>query len=64
VIPALCCVCGTQREVSRQAMQNYERVRKLKCATCKVMTAHAGVFGPGTDWREQENRRAGVRLAP
>jgi hypothetical protein len=61
MIPALCCVCGTQREVSRQAVRGELGTRKLKCLTCGCMTTHAAVFGrPAGDWRERENGRIGI----
>ncbi len=52
MIPALCCLCGTVREVSRQAVRIQDGTRKLKCETCGVMTTHAAVFG-GEDWCER-----------
>lgn len=56
MIPALCCICGTVREASRQAFRTPDVVRRLKCATCGSMTVHAGVWGyAGEDWRDQSN---------
>ena len=57
MIPALCCVCGTAREVSHQAITLSEN-RRLKCATCGRMTMHAQVLPAGAyDWREVANTR-------
>lgn len=57
MIPALCCGCGTQREVSRQAFTTSGN-RRLKCETCGAMTMHALVFGQDiyNDWRERANQ--------
>lgn len=58
MIPALCCTCGTLREVSRQAF-TISGNRRLKCATCGTMTMHALVLNRGWpyDWREDANTR-------
>ena len=55
-VTALCCVCGTAREVSRW-MWTISGNRRLKCATCKAMTMHALVSDRDDcgDWREEAN---------
>lgn len=57
MIRALCCECGTLREVSQQAFTNSGN-RRLKCETCGEMTMHALLLGPRMyqdDWREKAN---------
>lgn len=58
MIDALCCACGTIRQVSRQAYTSSGN-RRLKCRSCGAMTMHAMVLGLGWphDWREDANAR-------
>jgi hypothetical protein len=66
MIDALCCECGTVRKVAATIRTgNLEDTRALKCATCGTRTTHAIVYSyaPGHDWREAQNRRAGMPAA-
>ena len=54
--PALCCVCGAVRAVSRR-VGLYDR--RLKCVACRATTKHALVGDdPEKDWRESLNQKA------
>lgn len=60
MIPALCCRCGTARQVSRGSI-TISTNRTLKCTTCGQRTMHALVVpdprdSPG-DWRAQHDWR-------
>ena len=60
-IAALCCECGTPRDVSfRYAGSGGDR--DLRCAVCRRTTRHAPVRPEGWDWREAENRKSGATL--
>lgn len=64
-IGALCCECGSLREVARYANTTSGN-RVLKCVTCGGRTMHALVIGPTlyNDWREDAciGRSAGQNL--
>lgn len=52
-VPALCNVCGTQRDA---AWRTIARTVRLKCATCCRTTAHAVIAPEGWgDWTEHVN---------
>ena len=60
-VTALCCECGTVRDVAERYMGLPER--RLRCATCRHTTLHARVLADAErDWRERDNLESEPRL--
>lgn len=60
-VPALCCECGTVREVAFRNASCAE-TRSLKCATCRRTTVHTPIKPPGWDVHEHLNSKVKVKL--